>query len=215
MLNGRFLMPRCVSSIALIVAGVMLAEDVGHVAGKLQLATTRNPVTVAVTEYHRDKAPACVLAFEQDMLFYFALAPYFFAAGAIVGLCLPFTYAKYGALLPAAYATWFSYLLVRMSAGTDQLSWYSFLDVILANVALVPIYLVAVNAGRAVVERRRPRWHLLDCLLAMTVCCVLLFFVVTRPFLAIPATLLMAFSLLFWRTMPHRPKMTQQTKTET
>jgi hypothetical protein len=183
----------------------MLAENVGHVAVYLSLGITRNPGTIALTEYLRDHAPGWALEFEQDILVHFDLAPYFVAAGVVAGLCLSFSFAKYGALLPASYAIWISARLLWMSAGWFDVPWFAHLDFVLYNLALIPLYVIGVNLGRAVVERRWPHWGVLDMVIATTICGVLLFAVVRRPFFhAIPATLLIAFTMAAWRTLPGR-----------
>jgi hypothetical protein len=195
-------MLRWIISAALIAAGVMLAEDVGHVSGTLHRFISRNRLTVAVTECLSERAPSFLLRFEQDILFYFPLAPYFFVVGVIAGLCFAYSKAKCGVLFAAAYAGWFNFLLIRRTVGAEKLSWYMFLDVILCCIALVPIYLIGVNVGRAVVERRCPRWRLSDVFTAVTICGILLFAIVYRPFIAIPAILSLTSVLLAWRTAP-------------
>ncbi|MCA9125306.1 MAG: hypothetical protein H6822_35020 [Planctomycetaceae bacterium] len=199
-------MIRLVIATTLIVAGVLLAHDVGHVAGKMTLAVTRNPATIAVTGYLSKNAPPAVFAFEQDVLFHFALAPYFIFAGGLVGLTTPFRDAKYGTLVPLAYAVWFSVLLVRMAADTESLAWLSFLDVIVTSFALIPLYLLGVNVGQSFNERRCPQWVLADCLIAFTIGGILCFAVVNRPFMLIPTTMTATACFLAWRTWPPMPK---------
>jgi len=199
-------MVRLIIAIILIVAGALLAQDVGHVAGTMNLAVTRNPATIAVTGYLSRNAPAAIFAFEQDVLIHFALAPYFIFAGGLAGLAMPFRYAKYGSLIPLAYAVWFTVLLVRMAADIESVTWISFLDVIVTSFALVPIYLLGVNLGRYVNERRCPRWSLNDCFLAITIGGVLSFAVVYRPFMLIPTTMSSAVCFLAWRTWTHVSK---------
>jgi len=135
--------------------------------------------------YLSERGPSYLQTFEQDILFYFPLAPYFFAVGAIAGLSLAYSKAKHGVHFAAAYAGWFSFLLIRQTVGTENLSWYMFIDVILCSVALVPIYFIGVNVGRAVVERRYPRWRVSDVLASVTICGILLFAIVYRPYFAI------------------------------
>jgi hypothetical protein len=195
-------MVRLIISTALIVAGVMLANDIGHVAGSMTLLVARNPATIAVTGYLSENAPAPVFAFEQYVLVHFALAPYFIIAGGFAGFAMPFRYAKCGSLLPFAYSVCFSVLLIRMAAEVESLTWVSFLDEILSSFALIPIYMLGVNLGRTVNERRRPRWNVIDCFLATTICAILSFAVVYRPFMLIPTTILGAVSYVVWRMWP-------------
>ncbi len=199
-------MIRLAIATTLIVAGVLLAQDVGHVAGRMTLAVTRNSATIAVTAYLSEIAPRAVFAFQQDVLGYFALAPYFVLAGGLAGLVLPFRYAKVGALLPLAYAVWFSVLLVRMAADIQSVTWISFLDVILTSLALIPLYLLSVNIGQILSQRRCPRWTLRGCFLALTIGGLICFAVIYRPFMLIPSTITVAVCFLAWQTWPPMPK---------
>lgn len=185
--------------LALAVSGVLLAEDVGHVAGKLTLLITRNPGTIWFTQWLRSNAPPSILALEQDLLVHLSLGPYFLVAGILVGLCLPYSKARLGVVLPAVHAVWFHYLVVRISSEFG-LPWSSLLDVLCFGLALTPLYLIGVNVARAIVERRLPKWHLRDLFVAMTALSVLLWAIVQRPSWGVPLVVLITLSLLAWRT---------------
>lgn len=194
-------MNRVFISFVLFAAGVALAHNVADSHSFLLRAATRNPVTIAVTTYLYDHTPEAIYKFEQDLLHYFAVAPYFGVYGLVAGALLTYRSARLGVLVPMGFAVWFSIQLIQMTLTSRELDWTAFFPEIVSSFTLVPIYLIGTAAGSIISHRRLPTWTLSDCFVATTVACVLCYAIMRRPFLLIPGTLFIACSLIAWRSL--------------
>jgi hypothetical protein len=199
--NRSLVLWKWIVSIGLFAAGVMLAENVGHSLSILFSAMTRNPLTIAVTTFLNERAPESLIRFEQDLLHFFSLAPYFGLGGVIAGILFKYRWAWLGVCVPLGFGLWFNVCLVDMSFSWKSLHWTDLLPDIVSIFALTPIYLIGVAAGHALRHRRFPSWSISDCFIATTLASVLCYAIIRRPFLLIPGTIFVTCSLLAWRLL--------------
>ena len=194
---------RIVLSLLMIAAGVALARDLGGVAGKLTIWILRNPLAIALTTFVSEYFPKSLLEFEQDCFVYLPLAPYIAVFGLAMGIFLDFRAARLGAWLPLSYAVWFTGELFRVSTRIEGLHWTDFIPHLVWYLCLTPIYLLSVAAGRAIAERRVPRYSLRDLIGWFAIFSIFAVCIASRPYLGIPSVLLVGLGVLayrFWRS---------------
>jgi len=195
-------MGRWITRILLLATGVTLAFNVGRAHSQLASLVTRNFVTIALTEWLHTHAPAVLLEFEQDFLFYFNLSPYVLLTGVLAGLIWSWPRPLEGVLLLAVFAACFSAMLIRQFSGAEDLAWYECLDVVLSIFALIPIFVFSANIDNALRTRSKFQVTLQDCLLGTALLGILFAAIVTRWFLSVPFAVFLTFSWLAWRTLP-------------
>lgn len=194
-------MKRILACLLLLGLGVMLSLNAGRLHSLLCIYALRNPLSIAVTSFLHENASANIFRFEQDILQYFCLGPYFLCGGVLAGLAMTSRNSVCGVMLPIGFAASFSILLFRESMKWGDLHWIDFLPDMIAAWCLAPIFLIGLGIGELLRNRRFPQWRILDCFAVITIACALCYAVVYRPFAVLPSICIVSFGLLAWRML--------------